>query len=111
MSSPGQLDVHYAPRTPIVLVEPEQVGPDSWRADLRVALLVFDCEAPQDVPAVAVRYYWADPASAGRSLYDTFHQCDRDKLDLIVAVVPPDLDEWRAVRDRLWRASRKWARL
>jgi L-threonylcarbamoyladenylate synthase len=110
MSSPGQLDVHYAPRTPIVLVEPDHVGPDTWRADQRVALLVFDREAPRDVPAAAVRYDWADPATAGRWLYDTFHQCDRDKLDLIVAVVPPDLDEWRAVRDRLWRASRKWAR-
>ncbi|MFO0910882.1 MAG: L-threonylcarbamoyladenylate synthase [Isosphaeraceae bacterium] len=110
LTSPGQLPVHYAPRTPLVLVEPDQLGSDTWRPGQKVALLAFDREPTAELPDATIRYYWADPASAGRWLYETFHQCDDDRLDLIVAVVPPDIDEWRAVRDRLWRASRRWAR-
>ena len=109
-TSPGQMEVHYAPRTPILLVEADQVSALTWRPGQRVGLIVFGEEAPSALPAATVRFDWADPSTAGRRLYETFHQCDEDRLDLIVAVAPPDTDEWRAVRDRIWRASRKWAR-
>ena len=46
------------------------------------------------------------PEAAARQLYDTLHQCDALGARAIVVVMPPDEPEWRAVRDRLLRATR-----
>jgi L-threonylcarbamoyladenylate synthase len=109
LTSPGQMEVHYAPRTPLILVQPQQVlGP--WPSDSRVGLILPGRAVPIEIGSPAVRVDWPDPATAARELYDTLHRWDEEKLLCIYAVCPPDDVAWRAVRDRLWRASRRWAR-
>jgi L-threonylcarbamoyladenylate synthase len=39
-------------------------------------------------------------------LYATLHECDDLQVNRIVVLMPPDLPEWRAIRDRLLRATR-----
>ena len=46
------------------------------------------------------------PEAAARSLYDVLHRCDALGKTAIIVVLPPDEPAWRAVRDRLFRASR-----
>ena len=55
------------------------------------------------------RIDWPDPISASRELYATLHRWDDESISQVFVVLPPDDDAWRAVRDRLWRASRRWA--
>ena len=46
------------------------------------------------------------PAEASRQLYDILHRCDSLGVHSIVVLMPPNEPPWRAVRDRLLRATR-----
>lgn len=93
LPSPGMLARHYAPRTRLELAESEDEADTLARvyetAGLRVAR-------------------WkpiGSPAEVAARLYADLHALDAGGYDRIVAAVPPDADEWRAVRDRLTRAA------
>ena len=47
----------------------------------------------------------ADPAGYAAQLYAALHALDDAGVDRIVVDLPPDGDEWLAVRDRLRRAA------
>ena len=110
--SPGQMAVHYAPRTSTFRLDRHQykdlAGHSPW------ALITFGEEAevarppaPADGgPAIHVRL--VDPSDAARSLYAVLHDCDEHQLEFILIVPPPDEPAWRAVRDRVIRASKPW---
>src|SRR5262249_20052064 len=109
-SSPGQSEIHYAPRTPLYLIRPEQIPDDRLPAPEPIGLIV----AGGLEYGVRSRYhayeYWKDPKLASQRLYATLREWDRLSLHRIDAVVPMEDESWRAVRDRLWRASRRWSR-
>jgi L-threonylcarbamoyladenylate synthase len=46
-----------------------------------------------------------EPADYGRQLYASLRRLDDGDFDIIVVEQPPDNDSWRAVNDRLGRAS------
>jgi L-threonylcarbamoyladenylate synthase len=104
--SPGQMATHYAPRTPAVRVdEPGALVRVPWTD--RSALIVFGTPILPPLPAALThRFLLTTPEIAAQGLYVVLHQCDALGADLIVVVPPLDLPEWRAVRDRLWRATR-----
>lgn len=77
--SPGQMERHYSPRTPVVLAGAGK-RPVTW-------------ELP------------ADPEVAAAVLYERLHELDARGYDVIVIEMPPDTPEWAAVRDRLTRAA------
>lgn len=93
MPSPGMLARHYAPRTALECAE---TGDEAHflanlyeTAGLRVAR-------------------WeptGTPAEAAARLYFDLHELDAGGFDRIIATLPPNVDEWRAVRDRLTRAA------
>jgi L-threonylcarbamoyladenylate synthase len=110
--SPGQMEVHYSPRTPTFRAQRHNDsayggplgGMRYW------ALITFGEEAEakpySDVtngPTIHVRL--VDPIEAARSLYAVLHNCDDHGLELILIVPPPDGPEWQAVRDRVNRAA------
>jgi len=104
-SSPGRMPVHYAPQTPSFRVdrcdELEGIAEQE-----RLALIVFGQRADEALQKIACRFNLETPESAAPQLYDVLHQCDARGVDAIVVVMPPDEPEWRAVRDRLLRATR-----
>jgi L-threonylcarbamoyladenylate synthase len=107
-SSPGQMAIHYAPRTSALRLEPEQLESFDWPE--RAALLVV---GPSDrtrgsVPEKVIRIDLPAPGEAALKLYAALHELDEQGLDLIVIVPPSDLPEWRAIRDRIWRAAPPW---
>ena len=64
----------------------------------------------RSLPAVARSVHAANRQTRpSRLLYDVLHRCDSLGLGSIVVVMPPDEPEWRAVRDRLLRATRPLA--
>lgn len=107
MPSPGMLPRHYAPRTPLECVErgdTERIA--SLLAEgYRVGWVTFTAVAQVESSAVLVRVLPSDPAGYAAQLYAVLHELDAEGLDRIVVTVPPDNDDWLAVRDRLHRAQ------
>ena len=103
-ASPGQLAIHYAPRTRAVRVEtPGDLETFAWPRS--AALLAIGQHTlpslPADLQSVALR----TPEVAARDLYVVLRQLDAMALELLVVLPPPDRVEWHAIRDRLWRAT------
>lgn len=110
LKSPGQLQKHYAPKARLVIL--------NWRndADLRSQLSTFNSQlAPRHVIAhtlipseegfARVSVIPHDAEAFARALYAELHHCDALGAQLIVVEAPPDTSEWRAIADRLKRAS------
>jgi L-threonylcarbamoyladenylate synthase len=106
LRSPGLMERHYAPRTPMELatdggrkrvkelvVNNRRVGWLTWPNEPGAPITMRI-----DLPRDPVRY------AAG--LYAALHSLDAANLDRIVVALPPDEPAWLAVRDRLMRAGR-----
>lgn len=103
--SPGQMAVHYSPRTPAYRVdraEELRIRPDL--AELLILSFGRDV-LPLMISADRV-VRLETPAEAARDLYEVLHGLDARNPRAIVVVMPPARPEWRAVRDRLLRATR-----
>ena len=95
--SPGMHARHYSPRTRLFLVTtpaelPDRRGAYLWRKK-------------SGITARSVRMP-AHPAEYAARLYETLHQLDHENWPWIAVELPPDTAEWRAILDRLRRASR-----
>ena len=106
LRSPGQLERHYAPRTPL------EIAPDQGRPRVqelltqgrRVGWLTWSGASGIDHPALLTIHLPAQPGSYAAGLYAALHKLDAAGLDRIVVALPPDEEAWLAVRDRLRRA-------
>jgi L-threonylcarbamoyladenylate synthase len=103
----GRLERHYAPRTPLELVQatrlPARVNAlrGTRLAILAPPLALFDRTADVVLRLIA-------PANAdeyARRLYAFLHQLDAAGAQRILIAWPPATPEWEAVRDRLRRAQ------
>lgn len=108
LPAPGMLARHYAPRTPLDLVEGSgrQRVLELARTGRKVGWLRLHQAAPLTGPNLVTRGMPTDPPAYAAELYAALHDLDAAGLDRIVADLPPDTDPWRAVRDRLQRAGR-----
>jgi len=89
--SPGLYARHYAPRTPVEVVQtlsPKEGG--------------ITLEAPRNEWQIRLP---RDPVLFGAGLYSALMQLDGSGLALICVQAPPTTPEWEAVWDRLSRAS------
>jgi L-threonylcarbamoyladenylate synthase len=106
--SPGLLARHYAPRTPIEVYADRGRLTDRARklerGSQRVGCVVIG--RGTDLPGVVV-VMPADARGYAARLYDELHELDRRGLSRILVELPPETDEWLAVRDRLTRAATK----
>jgi L-threonylcarbamoyladenylate synthase len=104
LSSPGQLAVHYAPKTRAVRVDgPADLDRLAWPR--RAVLLVIGRHVLPSLPADLLRFDLETPEIAARDLYVVLHGCDDLQVELIVVLLPPDRPEWAAIRDRIRRAT------
>jgi L-threonylcarbamoyladenylate synthase len=107
LTSPGQMPIHYAPRTRAVRVdEAGELASVVWPGPGRAALVAVGEHGVPLLPAGLHRFDLRTPEIAAQDLYVVLHQCDTLDLDLVVVLPPPDRPEWTAVRDRLRRATR-----
>ncbi|HEY2083271.1 MAG TPA: L-threonylcarbamoyladenylate synthase, partial [Verrucomicrobiae bacterium] len=108
LKSPGQLRKHYAPKAKLIILK--------WRdeADLRAKLsplaprpstlhLLAHTHIPSQAGFARVSVIPHDAEAFARALYAELHHCDELGAELIVVEEPPS--EWRAIADRLKRAS------
>jgi L-threonylcarbamoyladenylate synthase len=103
----GRLESHYAPRTPLELVDagalPARINAlrDQRLAVLAPAQALLDRGAQVIARAVAP----ADPSEYARRLYALLHELDAAGATRILVARPPQGDAWDAVHDRLNRAA------
>jgi L-threonylcarbamoyladenylate synthase len=102
--SPGLASIHYAPRTIayrgtlddlIHPALPENTG-----------LLLIGQASPRLGRSFAHRVELLTPDFAEPAFYDALHRLDELNLDAILVIPPPDLPAWRALLDRIGRATR-----
>lgn len=104
--SPGQLPIHYAPRTLAVWVEADDLAAYPWPERSALVLLGPGTDPIDPIaPRSPIVYMLNDPPRAEASLFALLHQLDEEGLDLIAIRPPPDEPAWRAVRDRIGRAT------
>src|SRR5262249_52907077 len=107
LRSPGLLRRHYAPRTPLDVVESD-LGPaiDALRhARLRIGVLTFGGLELASAPGLQIRNMPTAAEEYAAQLYAVLPELDAAGLDRIIVCLPPDRPEWLAVRDRLRRAA------
>ena len=102
----GTLEAHYAPRTPVALVERKRlplVLRQLAAAKRRVALIQ---RTAHSFPEVAAQCVLPDaPDGFAHDLYAALRNMDAANADLILIESPPNLDAWQGVNDRLRRAA------
>jgi L-threonylcarbamoyladenylate synthase len=104
VSSPGQSPSHYAPKTPLRLIENARAF--SPEKNQRVALLAWN-PIENDNRFVVIRHLSErqNLREAAANLFRYLRELDQSDLDLIVAERVPDEDLGAAIMDRLRRAS------
>jgi L-threonylcarbamoyladenylate synthase len=104
VSSPGQLPTHYAPRTPLRLIE--DAGAFSPEENQRVGLLAWNsAKSAKDFAVVRCLSERQDFRQAATNLFCYLRELDQSDLDLIVAERVPLRGLGAAIMDRLQRAA------
>lgn len=105
---PGNVAMHYRPKTPLHLFETET---------LRMRLRAKENDAPiiviehsnvlsgHDRGVVRSIQMPADKTEYARCLYDALHTADAGRASAIWMEMPPLCEDWRDVHDRLGRAA------
>jgi L-threonylcarbamoyladenylate synthase len=103
----GSLDSHYAPRTPLALLQPDVVifaVREALAANQRIGVI-----APMACPLSDERIVWrqiaSEAAGFAHDLYALLRELDGLGCARIVVQKPPQAESWRAVNDRLQRAA------
>jgi L-threonylcarbamoyladenylate synthase len=106
ISSPGQLPSHYAPKTPLELIDTAENY--SMKRHERVGLLAWrPIESFQRFAAVRQLSQEQDPREAAANLFRYLRELDGLGLDCIIAERVPSRGLGAAIMDRLERASHK----
>lgn len=103
--APGQLKSHYAPRTPLSLLE-EALGGAKKRASLRAGLLAWR-EAASGFGATEVLSGKGDLVEAAAHLFAALRRLDEAGVDQIYAELVPNVGLGVAINERLGRAAAK----
>ncbi|MGZ5006484.1 MAG: L-threonylcarbamoyladenylate synthase [Methylobacter sp.] len=105
--APGMMAVHYAPTTPAILCPAEQL-PDRLKQltalGKKVGLLNCRLDIAETGQVRVVRLP-DNAANYAQNLYAALRQLDAMQLDLILAEQPPQTEPWRAINDRLSKAT------
>lgn len=100
---PGNMPVHYRPRTPLRLKTAVQVQQDPGYPVARLLLSVPVDEVNESF--ALTRIMPRDKPSYARLLYRALHEADQLEAREIWVELPPLMEEWLDVLDRLKRAS------
>ncbi len=100
--APGQHLLHYSPSTPIRIFDSKADLLAFAQTKASYATLLFGEGAVENGQAFVLPM---DAEKAAEQLYDTLHQMDALKVDLLLIETPPSESAWLAIHDRLRRAA------
>lgn len=101
----GTLDAHYAPHTPVVQVNPEEVPQvlAKLHAQNKTVALIHRTLQPSQV--FAARRMSQDADAYAHDIYAALRDMDHAGADIIVVEALPVTGQWQGVNDRLRRAA------
>jgi L-threonylcarbamoyladenylate synthase len=103
-SAPGQLDKHYAPRTPFVIVDDIESQLIKFN-DKKMAFLGFgDIQVNENLYTLNLSHN-SDLSEAAQNLFHYMRLLDQIGFDCILTMKVPDFDLGRAINDRMKRAA------
>lgn len=105
--APGMLEIHYAPLTPALLCSSRELqGKVSQLAgqNKRIGLLSYTGQIQNNSQVHSIQMPRSAP-DYGKMLYAALHELDELQLDAILVEKLPDTEEWRAINDRLSKAT------
>ncbi len=105
--APGSGRSHYAPQTPLVVIDGADLNGEigrTLRRGERLAVLTH-AVAPVAPDRIVWRPLPAEPSRYGRALYATLRELDRAGAARILVEAVPATEAWAAVADRLARAA------
>jgi L-threonylcarbamoyladenylate synthase len=107
MRAPGMMAVHYAPVTIAMLCPvdclPEMIQELNIR-NKKIGVLAYRLEQAENRPTSIIRM----PERAddyAQALYTSLRELDSLQLDMILVEQPPNTEAWRAINDRLYKAT------
>ena len=105
--APGTLPKHYAPQTPVMLIEPDlmlELAASMTRQGHKIAVLARSARQPllHGLTWIAAPH---DAAEYAHDLYANLRVLDRADCTAILVEEPPLDKAWAAVHDRLARAA------
>ncbi|MES2536551.1 MAG: L-threonylcarbamoyladenylate synthase [Pseudomonadota bacterium] len=102
----GTLDAHYAPATPVAMVDAARLPAALQRlaaAGRRVALIHYSAlETSADVTRITLP---AAPEGYAHALYAGLREMDAAQAEIILVESPPQDQQWQGINDRLRRAA------
>jgi len=105
--APGMMAVHYAPTTPAMRC-PAELLPDKIRQLLadgkKIGLLSYQLDMAETGQLRVLRLP-KQAANYAQSLYAALRELDNLRLDVILIEQPPQTEPWRAINDRLNKAT------
>jgi L-threonylcarbamoyladenylate synthase len=105
--APGTLAAHYAPGTPLALVEGDlalELAASLARQGKRAAVLAFSAQRPL-LPGLEWLAAPGDATGYAHVLYANLRRLDEAGCHVIIVERPPQTMEWAAINDRLARAA------
>ena len=105
--APGTLAAHYAPQTPLMLMEGDllvELAATLTQEGKRVAALAFSVRQPLLSGLVWIAAP-RDAAGYAHALYANLRKLDEADCDSILVEKPPQEAQWAAINDRLARAA------
>ena len=107
MRAPGMMAVHYAPVTQAMLCPadhlPEMIQELNFR-NKKIGILAYSLEQAENKLTRIIRL----PEQAddyAQALYASLRELDGLQLEIILVEQPPKLEAWRAINDRLCKAT------
>ncbi len=106
--APGMMAIHYAPITPALLCSATSLAAiiaDLIKQGKKIGLLTCHTDLSNDSHLGAVIRMPAQADAYARVLYSSLRELDSLHLDLILVEQPPQTELWRAINDRLTKAT------
>ena len=102
----GQFKKHYAPLTSLVLLDSQQLNA-RWEGmsateKNHAGLVLIENKLSKAKHRIVLS---SEPNAYARQLYAALHEMDASACNQIFLELPPDLPEWAAVRERLFKAA------
>jgi len=116
LRSPGQLRKHYAPKARLVILSwrdeqdfksklAQLYSKELSRAARDRTFVIAHTHIPLGADVGSVSVIPHDAEAFARAMYSELHLCDEAGAELIIVEAVPEGAEWRAIADRLQRAS------
>lgn len=105
--SAGMHKVHYAPETPVLLVDYSELS--QCLAQQKTACAVLSVhQLPDLAPHILAVPMPHNPQKFAQLLYRTLRRLDKKNFSAIILVAPPQTQEWAAITDRIKKASNQF---